>query len=226
MKRLLAIAALLVAPLGCVANQGAAFVRFLNARDYAVGSTTCDTVTDRYIPAGALDVSGPYNYLLSMSIETNTQVQPITINQVGYQGNGLSDITLYEVVYSYEFSDSSAGISLPKEETVPIYVVFRPQADPTSNYVGLYGIGPQALAALQTYYRANPGKSATLITHIKAKAYLSGSEETETNIFRFPITIFSSGFVSGPGGGCPTGTMSGGGSRCGLLGQDQPICHT
>lgn len=239
MKRLLAIAALLVAPLGCVANQGASFVRFLNARSFVAGTTDCSTAADKYIVEGALDVSGSDNYLLAMSIESNTEVQPITINQVNYQGSGLNDITLYEVVYSYDFSDASAGITLPKEETAPIYVVFRPQATPDSSYVGIPAIGPQALAALQAYYRVNQMKtdpssptrkvfnSGVLISHIKAKAYLSGSQETETNIFRFPITVFASSYVPSPDGTikCSApGAVAVVNGRCGLMGQDGPIC--
>jgi hypothetical protein len=236
MKRLLTIAAL-CAPLSCVANQGAAFVRFLNARGFTPASPTCSTQADLFKPSGALDVAGDDNYLMAVSIETNTAAQPITINQIPFQGSGLSDVTLYEIVYSYDFSDPDAGISLPKEESAPIYAVFRPNAAPTDNYVLMNGIGPQALTALQTYYRSHQRKTdpasptrtvpneGILISHIKAKAYLSGSEETETNIFRFPITISASSYDPNTATGCSApGAVLVSNSNCGYLGQDGPIC--
>ena len=71
MKRLLTIAAL-CAPLSCVANQGASFVRFMNARPFVPDSPVCATQSDLFISAGQLDVAGNDNYLLPVSVETET----------------------------------------------------------------------------------------------------------------------------------------------------------
>src|SRR5579885_1312329 len=102
MQRLLAITALLAAPLGCVANQGASEVRFLNARVITDG-VPCTVSSTEFISGGGLDLAGSDSYEVAMSVETNVQQQDLTINQVNFQGPGLGDVNFYQIVYSYEF---------------------------------------------------------------------------------------------------------------------------
>ncbi|HEX5748694.1 MAG TPA: hypothetical protein VFZ09_20810 [Archangium sp.] len=192
MKRLMAIAALALAQAGCVANQGDAAVRFLDARaltfEEGVGCTPAD---DFVIGSGLLDLSGSLNYLLAMSVETNNSVQSITVNQEEFSGQGLSDITLNEIVYSYKFmpqgGTDATNLIDTEEETSAIYRVLRPGTSAEESYVFMNAFGPKAVAAL-------PGKGAgTVFATIKARGRLSSGQTVESNKFTFPVTVYTSG---------------------------------
>ena len=98
--------------------------------------------------------------------------------------------------------------------------MIRPNTDATTSFMLLYSMGPKALGVLQNYFLGRaPGPSTTVLSSIKARAYLSGSQKLESNIFRFPTTVFSSGFTT-----CPDATKPVPVSKCGgLLGQDGPV---
>ncbi|MCY1081138.1 hypothetical protein [Archangium lansingense] len=225
MKRLMAIAALAVTPLACVANQGDNPVRFVQARALDFDDTEgCTGNEDAFITEGNLDISGGSNYLLAMSVETNTFQQPITIGQEPFSGEGLGDITLNEVVYSYQASRS--GVSLPADEVdrVSIYAVFRPETDPEESYMFVRAFGPQALTRLASTitFGAEP---VTILTTVKARGRLSGGQVVESNKFTFPVTVVNSGYTPGVGGAagtCPVGTPRNG--VCAIPGQDIRIC--
>lgn len=191
MKRLMAIAALALAPVGCVANQGDAAVRFLDARALTFEEGTgCVPSDELVIGSGLLDLSGSRNYLLAMSVETNNSVQSITINQEEFAGQGLSDITLNEVVYSYQFQPNGSGTATnlidTEEESSAIYRVLRSGTNAEESYVFMNAFGPKAVAAL-------PGKAGTVFTTIKARGRLSGGQVVESNKFTFPVTVYASG---------------------------------
>ncbi|MFY0529285.1 hypothetical protein ACN28I_41010 [Archangium gephyra] len=221
MKRLMAIAALALAPLGCVANQGDAPIRFLWARalvfEEGIGCTASD---DFVITEGTLDISGGQNYLLAMSVETNTFQQPITIGQEPMSGEGLGDITLNEYIYSYEFqpllNSGAVSLTLPADEVdrLAAYAVFRPETDPEETYTFVRAFGPGALDALRN--AITPGTAVTVLSTIKARGRLSGGQVVESNAFTFPVTVISSGF-----GGCADGEFASG--ACGIAGLGGPI---
>ncbi|WNG34531.1 hypothetical protein F0U61_13450 [Archangium violaceum] len=207
MKRLMVIAALAVASVSCVANQGDASVRFLNARALELDDG-CSASNDKFISSGGLDLSGGQNYLLALSVETNTFVQPVVIGQETVSGGGLGDVTLTELVYSYQVS----GVSLPADEVdrTPIYAVFRPETNPDESYLFVYAFGPKALEQL----RAQIGeRTVTVLATIKARGHMSGGQTVETNEITFPVTVADSGWA-----GCPDGTIATG--VCGFPGQD------
>ena len=224
MKRVMAIAALALAPLGCVANQGDAPIRFLGARalEFEEGQG-CRASEDFFINEGSLDISGGQTYLLALSVETNTFQQPITIGQEPFSGEGLGDITLNEIVYSYEFQpllDSGAvSLTLPadEEDRIAYYGVFRPETDPEESYTFVRALGPQALAALRT--AITPGTGVTVLTTIKGRGKLSGGQTVESNEFTFPVTVYATGLTYCPAGQIPAGT-------CGIPGQDVAGCFT
>lgn len=223
MKRLMVIAALAVAPLACVANQGDTPVRFLNARALEFEPAEgCTGSEDAFITQGDFDVSGGQNYLLAMSVETNTFQQPITIGQEPFSGGGLGDITLSEVVYSYEVAPAGA-VRMPADEDdrVSLYAVFRPETDADESYLFVRAFGPKALAALSGI--TDPTVSVTVLTTIQARGRLSGGQEVRSNKFTFPVTVVNSGYDPRTGacgaGGTPTAV-----GVCGIAGQEFRIC--
>lgn len=224
MKRLMAIAALALAPLGCVANQGDAPVRFLDARALTFNEATGCTGSDSLvISRGSLDVAGGEGYLLAMSVETNNTQQPIVINQEVFSGEGLGDIILDEIVYSYEFQASVTGVSvtLPadEEERLPLYRVLRPGTDPEGTYVFMNALGPKAIEALRTSIPVTtPLRSQGIVySTLKLRGRLSGGQPVESNKFTFPISVENSGLTYCPAGQFPVGT-------CQIPGQDAAGC--
>lgn len=203
MKRLMTIAALALGQAACVANQGDAPFRFLDARALTVEADACVPSDELVIGSGSLDLSGAEsvariagvatapNYLLAMSVETNNSSQPITINQEPFSGPGLSDITVNEFVYSYEFVPSAGGAAAnlidTQEESTAVYRVLRPGTNPDQSYMFINAFGPKGSAALA-------GKGAgTVFTTIKARGRLSSGQVVESNKFTFPITVYTSG---------------------------------
>ncbi len=77
MKRLMTIAALALGQAACVANQGDAPFRFLDARALTLEAGACVPSDELVIGSGSLDLTGAAaagvapNYLLAMSVETN-----------------------------------------------------------------------------------------------------------------------------------------------------------
>ncbi len=197
MKRLMAIAALALAPLGCVANQGDAPIRFLWARALEFNEDTgCSGSGEDIISGGSIDISGGQSYLLAMSVETNNLSQPIIINQETFSGGGLGDITLSEIVYSYAFQPISEGLTvsgLPadEEERLPLYSVVRPLTNPEGSFIFMEAFGPKALDVLEASIPV--GGQGTLFATLKARGRLSGGQTVESNEFTFPITVFKSG---------------------------------
>lgn len=226
MKQLMVMAVLAVAPMGCVANQGDASVRFLNTRALESGDG-CSASAEAFVSRGRLDVSGGQNYLIAPSVETNTVNQPIIIDQETQSDTGLGDITLTELIYSYQVS-SGEGISLPADEVdrVPIYAVFRPETDPDESYLFMHAFGPEAFKRL-TPDAIGVGKEVIVLSTIKARGYMSGGQTVESNEFTFPVTVSNSGYerdnTVDPCPLVPTNTATPG--TCGIFGQDIDICR-
>jgi hypothetical protein len=219
MKRLMAIAALALAPVGCVPNQGDAAVRFLDARalTFEEGSG-CIPSDELVIGTGSLDLSGSQNYLLAMSVETNNSTQSITINQEEFAGQGLSDITLTEFVYSYQYQPiTGSAVTLPADEVdrVPIYRVLRPGTNAEESYVFMSAFGPKAAETLRTSITGD--QRGTVFTTIKSRGRLSSGQTVESNKFTFPVTVYASGLTYCPAGQIPNGA-------CQRPGQDAPGC--
>jgi hypothetical protein len=228
MKRLMVMAMLAAVPLGCVANQGDASVRLMHAlflksqegEGASEGGCTADPAS--VISSGSYDVSGKQNYLLALSVETNTLEQPVVINGETFSGEGLSDITLNEVIYSYE---SQPSITLPadEEDRTPIYRVFRPGSDPGGSYMFVRAFGAKAVEALATAVPCSDTNRVTVLTTMKMRGRLSGGQVVETNEITFPVTVFNSGFnLEDFTCGDVTETPLGG--TCGRGGQNAPIC--
>ena len=116
MKRLLALTSLLLASVSCVDNQGAGFLRFTSTRAIKVGDE-CTTDAAVLASRGALDLSGGGNYLIAPSLESNVEVQSITINGENFSGKGLSDITIYEIVYTYESRTGRWASASPRKRS-------------------------------------------------------------------------------------------------------------
>jgi hypothetical protein len=223
MKRLMVIAALAVAPLAsCVANQGDTPIRFLNARGLEFEPAEgCTANEDTFISQGDFDSSGGQNYLLAMSVETNTFAQPITIGQEPFSGEGLGDITLEELVYSYKVAPAGI-VTLPADEDdrVSLYAVFRPETDPDESYLFVRAFGPKALTQLQNMTVNSP---VTVLTTVKARGRLSGGQSVESNKFTFPITVVNSGYVPSTRT-CALGGTPNEAGVCTILGQEVRIC--
>ena len=218
MKRLMLVAALAASSSACVANQGDASIRFLQAGALASADGRCSVATGgAQVPQGLLDISGKQSYLLGLVVETNSTQRDITVNGDLLSGPGLNDITLNEVVLSYEASPRVPG--LPEEETFPIYGVFRP-ATSSGSYAVLYALGPKALTALEA--AVGEGQQVTVFSTIKARGQFSSGMATESNEITFPINIINSGFdpttLACPGGLVFTPSQAVG--PCGQLGQD------
>ncbi|MFL5351125.1 hypothetical protein [Archangium sp.] len=209
MKRMMVIAALMSVPLGCVSNQGDSSVRFLNVRALKLESDECTATPDRFITGGSLDIALGSNYLMAPSVETNTATP------ANGTGQGL-DVTINELVYSYEVSP--AGIKLPADEVdrVPIYAVYRADTNPDESYLFMYAFGPKALKVLQEQVQPG-GDPITVLTTIKGQGYLSSGQSVESNEFTFPVTVFASSSVPT----CATDESLSG--TCGVVGQDGPI---
>ncbi|MFE8601658.1 putative periplasmic lipoprotein [Archangium violaceum] len=219
MKRLMTIAALALGQAACVANQGDAPFRFLDARaltfEEGVGCVPSDELV---LGSGSLDLSGSGNYLMAMSVETNNSTQPITINQEQFSGPGLNDITVSEFVYSYQFQPITAGVTvaLPadEEDRVALYRVLRPGTNADQSYVFMNAFGPKMVEVLRSF---PVGSVGTVFATIKARGRLSGGQTVESNKFTFPITVSASGASSCPPGQIPAGA-------CQILGQDGSGC--
>jgi hypothetical protein len=222
MKRLMVLATLAASVTGCVANQGDAPVRFLGARALKSESGGCG-LADLQLAQGSLDISGGGSYLLGVNVETNNISQPIVINGETFSGPGLSDINMREVVLTYQ---SQPSITLPMEERIPYYAVFRPGTSSTGSFALMYAIGPKALEALRA--SVGVGETVTVLSTIKAVGQFSGGAPVETNKITFPIVVYNSGFnPQNPTMLCPvTGQQPVGyWGPCNQVGQDTgPIC--
>lgn len=222
MKRLMVIAALAVAPLACVANQGDMPIRFLNARALEFEPAEgCTGSEEAFITQGDFDPSGGQNYLLAMSVETNTFAQPITIGQEPFSGSGLGDITLSEIVYSYEVAPAGV-VTLPADEDdrVSLYAVFRPETDPEESYLFVRAFGPKALTLLQNMAVNSP---VTVLTTIEARGRFSSGQDVRSNKFTFPVTVVNSGYVPS-NGTCALGGAPNVAGVCAIAGQEFRIC--
>ncbi|WP_257459862.1 hypothetical protein [Archangium lipolyticum] len=225
MKRLMLVAALAASSMACVANQGDASIRFLQAGPLKTETGGCSVTTGGVqLAQGLLDISGGESYLLGLVLETNTVQREITLGGDVISGPGLNDITLSEVVLSYETSPRVAG--LPEEESVPIYAVFRPGTAGSSSFAILYALGPKALTALSS--AVSEGQQATVLASIKARGRLSSGQSVESNEIQFPINIINSGFDPSTLS-CPAGLefkAAQAVGACDQLGQDVgPICR-
>ena len=202
MKRLMLMAALSVAPLGCVSNQGDGSIRFINA--FAV--TACAPDTSKFVSQGTLywRDGAQNNYRLAMGVETNSTAQPIDIQgETMSSGLGLQDFNLEELVYSYEaITSTGQEIDLP-EETVAIHAVFRPGTSGANSYLSMEAFGPNAAATLGDR-SASLGANGyvTVLSTIKARGHLSaGGFAVESNEFIFPVTVYGSSHCSAVAGG-------------------------
>ncbi|HEX8819224.1 MAG TPA: hypothetical protein VF794_04820 [Archangium sp.] len=218
MTRWMMIAALAASSVGCVANQGDAPVRFLDARTLKDEGGSC-ALGETQRPAGQLDVSGGQGYLVALRVETNTVAREIRVGTTTVAGGGLSDFTFRELILTYE---TSAGLVLPEEERIPLYAVFRPGTSADGSYAVLPAFGPEALTAL-----SGVTAPVTVLSTIKVAGVFSGGQKMETNEITFPVTVINSGYVPG------NNTCSRGGLplekswTCGQIGQDNgPICPT
>ncbi len=213
MKRLMVVAALAASSVACVANQGDAPIRFLSAGALRDEGGSCSLADDKYVSAGALDLSGGNSYLLGLRLETNNTPQQISVGGEVFSGGGLSDITLNEVILTYE---SQPSVPLPREERIPIYTVFRP-GTAEGSYMLVFTLGPEAIARLQG---VGP-EGVTVLSTIKARGRMSSGQPVETNEITFPVFVFESG--AGPGACTPPQRVV---SRCGYIGQDGPVCRS
>ncbi|HZH76764.1 MAG TPA: hypothetical protein VEY88_12065 [Archangium sp.] len=221
MKRWMMIAALAASSVGCVANQGDAPVRLLDARRLTGTDGVCALGTTQ-LAAGQLDISGGSSYLLGLRVETNTSSQELRLGSRLLSGGGLSDFIIQEIIVSYE---SQPSLPLPTEERIPVYAVFRPNtAAESGSFMVLYALGPKALEVLADSVSDEP---VTVLATIKAAGRFSGGQTAQTNEVIYPITIINSGFDP------MTRTcldpalrpVTTGGS-CGQVGQDNgPICR-
>ncbi|QRK03997.1 hypothetical protein JQX13_27335 [Archangium violaceum] len=214
MKRLMVVAVLAMAPVGCVANQGDAPVRFLNTRALEANDG-CTAAADRFITRGSLDLAGYGNYLIAPSVETNTVNQPIVIDGKTVTNTGLGDIILTELVYSYQASRPGVRLPADEEDRVPIYAVFRPETDPDESYLFMYTFGAKALAALQEQVQAGD-ESVTVLSTIYAEGYTSSGQKVKSNKFTFPVTVFATTLPACADDEVYSGT-------CGIPGMDGPI---
>jgi hypothetical protein len=216
MKRLMMIAALVASSVGCVSNQGDAPIRFLGTRELTPGSDSC-SLGDRQRTSGQLDISSGNSYLLGLSIETNTVQQETRVNGIPVSGPGLSDITLTEIILSYE---TDASVALPTEERLPYYAVFRPQSSGDS-FALFYILGPKALEALVD----SVDDPVTVFVTVKGRGRMSGGQVVETNEITFPINLINSGFDP-ESGTCFDGQPVNIEGPCGNYGQDMGrICR-
>ncbi|WP_146210078.1 hypothetical protein [Vitiosangium sp. GDMCC 1.1324] len=213
MKRLMVIGALMVMPLGCVANQGDAALRFLNVRALKI-EEGCTAASDKFITSGSLDLAGGQNYLMAPSVETNTS----STNNASSQG---LDVTLTELIYSY--SVSQAGIKMPADEVdrVPLYAVYRADTTPDASYLFMHAFGPKGFKVLVD--AANAGaigtEPVTVLATIKGRGYLSSGQTVESNEFTFPVFVYKS--TDTPPTSCPEGFVLNG--ACGISGQDGTV---
>ncbi len=221
MKRWMMIAALAASSVGCVANQGDAPVRLLDARRLTGTEGGCGLGTIQQA-AGQLDISGGSSYLLGLRFETNTVSQDLRLGNRSLSGGGLSDFTIQEIIVSYE---SQPSLPLPAEERIPVYAVFRPNTPAESgSYMILYALGPKALEVLADSVSDEP---VTVLSTIKGAGRFSGGQTAETNEITYPITIINSGFDPMTGT-CldPSFRPVTTGGACGQVGQDNgPICR-
>ncbi len=225
MKRLMLVAALAASSSACVANQGDAPIRFLQAAPLKTESGGCSVTTGgSQVPQGLLDISGRGTYLVGLVVETNTAQRDLSVGGKVLSGPGLNDITLNEVVLSYETSVRVQG--LPEEESIPIYGVFRP-GTASGSYAILPAFGSKALSALSA--AVGEGQQLTVVSTIKAKGRLSSGLGVETNEIQFPVNIINSGYVPGASPACPSGLEykpAQAIGACNQLGQDVgPICR-
>lgn len=188
MKRLLVLATLAASVTGCVADQGDAPVRLLGVRSLSGTAAQC-TLGDTQQAQGSLDISGGGTYVMGVNVETINAAQPVVVNGETFSGPGLGDVNLRELVLTYE---SEPSLSLPAEERIPYYAVFRPQTAGADSFALLYAIGPEALAELQ---RSVPvGTTVTLLSTVKAVGKFSGGATVETNEITYPIIVRNSGY--------------------------------
>jgi hypothetical protein len=208
---LLVGAAFMILPLGCVANQGDSSIRFLNARALTLESDECTASAEKFVTGGSLDLAGGSNYLLAPSVETNTAT-PATGT-----GQGL-DVTLTELVYSYEVSPT--GLKLPAEDVdrVPIYAVYRAGTDADQSFLFMHAFGPKALKSLYEQVGTST-EPVTVLATIYGRGYLSSGQSVESNKFTFPVVVYKSSDSAPPA--CADGFVPAG--TCRIPGQDSNV---
>ncbi|ATB27981.1 hypothetical protein [Melittangium boletus] len=204
MKRLMLMAALCVAPLGCVSNQGDGSIRFINA--FSV--TACAPDTSTFLSQGTLywRGEGQDNYRLAMGVETNNTAQVIDVQgETLSSGVGLQDFNLEELIYSYVVinSEGEEDDEALEEETIAIHAVFRPGTTVDRSYLSMEAFGPKAVSALgELAGGLGPDESLTVLATIKARGHLgAGGFAVESNEFTFPITVYGPGQCSAVAGG-------------------------
>ncbi len=220
MKRVMMMAALLVASVSCVSGGGDSAIRLLHARVLKSEGSGC-TIGEFVISGGELDVSGGRSYVLGLNIESNAVDPSLIVGGENFGSSGLNDVVLREIVLTYE---AQPALSLLSEERIPIYRLLRAGTTDESSLL-INAIGPLALQQIQD--SVVPGQSVTLSVTIKARGELGNKAQVESNEMTFPIVLFNSGYRVPEDSICPEGTtLSDVVHPCGYLGQDQgPICR-
>jgi len=218
MKRWMMLAALAASSVGCVAAQGDAPVRLLDARALTTGTGGACGIGTTQLPAGVLDISAGNSYLLGLRVETNTGVPTTSIQGRVLGGGGMNDFVLQEVVLSYE----ATGIAMPAEERIPIYGVFRPATPAEAgSYAILYALGPKAIEVLSESVGLD--EEVTVMSTLKLVGRFSSGQTRQTNEVTYPITVIRSANEDGT---CPAPKVPATSAwPCDNVGQDGAVCR-
>ncbi len=209
MKRLMLMAALCAASLGCLSDQASGPFRLLNA--YATSGSTCDPEFSRVLSQGRLVWNVSNNYGLFLNLETDNSRRAIDINgEELASGLGYSDITLEEITYEYAGAD--LGV---KEESSVLRVLFRPGVNADQNsYISVLALGPKAVEGMQAALDDSENGQVNLMVTIRLRGHMgSGGFAVESNAFTFPLQVLASAACSG--GASPTYACPGQDPVCG-----------
>jgi len=218
MKRVMMLAALLVASVSCVSGGGDSAVRLLHARVLKSEGTGC-SIGEFVINGGELDISGGRSYVLGLNIESNTVDPSLVVGGEDFGSSGLNDVILKEIVLSYE---AQPALSLSSEETIPIYHLLRAGTSDESSLL-INAIGPLALQQIND--SMCEAQSVTLSVTIKVRGEMGNKAAVESNELTFPIVLVKSAY-SAKFKQCKSGTLTDVVHPCGYLGQDQGlICY-
>lgn len=205
MKRLWFIAILAACASACVEGNNA--VQLLSATPQ--GAESC-TPVEIPLTSGRLnyDASDEYNITFGL-------FSPITGDETGATSSPAAFFA-QEIVYTY----TSRNPTIPFiQESLPIYFVVPPSAQPGDTWLPVNLIGTEARKKLDGAVPSAPD-SMTLLATIKIKGKLPSGREVETNEVTFPIDISRAG---GCASGEPTVVSATGEpvGECAYAGQDQ-----
>jgi len=212
-KRSFAICVLLLGAGACISEEspiklGPAYTLLGTAA--APGTQgTCNINSAEEVGGGSLDISATPFYEVAFGEESDL-VSPGITNSNGIQVGSPSDndFVVEQVLLTYT---STPTLPLQPEAVNVGGVVFAGSAPPQA-WLAMNIIGPKAAQVLET--NVTPGNNYDVVIGLQLSGHLrNGEGPTTSNHFKYPVTVYNSGFA-----GCGAGGFKLPSGPCGIPG--------